>query len=126
MSSTHSSPSRARSEPVSASEELDRLLRQRQADRLPSVAAAVVRKGETVWSNAVGVADYDDDRAATPQTQYRVGSITKTFTAVAIMQLYAAGELVGGIFWFNYPGGSGLTNGAVFGKIAGASAAARI
>ncbi|HXR59354.1 MAG TPA: FAD-dependent tricarballylate dehydrogenase TcuA [Burkholderiales bacterium] len=37
--------------------------------------------------------------------------------------LYAAGELVGGIFWFNYPGGSGLTNGAVFGKIAGASAA---
>jgi tricarballylate dehydrogenase len=37
--------------------------------------------------------------------------------------LYAAGELVGGIFYFNYPGGTGLTNGAVFGKIAGASAA---
>ena len=40
-----------------------------------------------------------------------------------IAGLYAAGELVGGIFYFNYPGGSGLTNGAVFGKIAGASAA---
>jgi tricarballylate dehydrogenase len=40
-----------------------------------------------------------------------------------ITGLYAAGELVGGIFWFNYPGGSGLTNGAVFGRIAGASAA---
>ncbi len=39
--------------------------------------------------------------------------------------LYAAGELVGGIFWFNYPGGSGLTNGAVFGRIAGKSAASR-
>jgi len=39
--------------------------------------------------------------------------------------LYAAGELVGGIFYFNYPGGTGLTNGAVFGKIAGASAARR-
>ena len=37
--------------------------------------------------------------------------------------LYAAGELVGGIFWFNYPGGTGLTNGAVFGRIAGTSAA---
>ena len=37
--------------------------------------------------------------------------------------LYAAGELVGGIFWFNYPGGTGLTNGAVFGKIAGQNAA---
>jgi tricarballylate dehydrogenase len=37
--------------------------------------------------------------------------------------LYAAGELVGGIFYFNYPGGTGLTNGAVFGRIAGTSAA---
>ena len=36
--------------------------------------------------------------------------------------LYAAGELVGGVFYFNYPGGSGLTNGAVFGRIAGTSA----
>jgi len=41
----------------------------------------------------------------------------------SIPGLYAAGELVGGIFWFNYPGGTGLTNGSVFGKIAGASAA---
>jgi tricarballylate dehydrogenase len=39
--------------------------------------------------------------------------------------LYAAGELVGGIFWFNYPGGSGLTNGAVFGRIAGEYAGKR-
>jgi CubicO group peptidase (beta-lactamase class C family) len=75
------------------SEQLDRLLRERQADRLPSVAAAVVRKGEVVWANAVGVADYDDDRAATPGTQYRIGSITKTFTATAIMQLRDAGAL---------------------------------
>lgn len=37
--------------------------------------------------------------------------------------LFAAGELVGGIFFNNYPGGTGLMNGAVFGKIAGASAA---
>jgi tricarballylate dehydrogenase len=37
--------------------------------------------------------------------------------------LFAAGELVGGLFYFNYPGGSGLTSGAVFGRIAGGSAA---
>ena len=43
--------------------------------------------------------------------------------AEPIPGLYAAGELVGGIFYFNYPGGSGLTSGSVFGKIAGASAA---
>ena len=36
--------------------------------------------------------------------------------------LYAAGELVGGLFYFNYPGGTGLMSGAVFGRIAGASA----
>ncbi len=40
-----------------------------------------------------------------------------------IAGLYAAGELVGGIFYFNYPGGTGLTNGSVFGRIAGANAA---
>jgi tricarballylate dehydrogenase len=37
--------------------------------------------------------------------------------------LYAAGELVGGIFYFNYPGGSGLMSGTVFGRIAGQGAA---
>src|SRR6266478_2958355 len=36
--------------------------------------------------------------------------------------LYAAGELVGGLFYFNYPGGTGLTSGSVFGRIAGVSA----
>ncbi|MGH3750401.1 MAG: FAD-binding protein, partial [Micromonosporaceae bacterium] len=36
--------------------------------------------------------------------------------------LYACGELVGGIFYYNYPGGTGLTNGAVFGRIAGGNA----
>ncbi len=39
--------------------------------------------------------------------------------------LFAAGELVGGVFYFNYPGGTGLMNGAVFGRIAGASAGRR-
>ena len=37
--------------------------------------------------------------------------------------LYAAGELTGGLFYNNYPGGSGLMSGAVFGKIAGEVAA---
>ncbi len=37
--------------------------------------------------------------------------------------LYGAGELVGGLFYFNYPGGTGLTSGAVFGRTAGRNAA---
>ena len=40
-----------------------------------------------------------------------------------ISGLYAAGELVGGLFYNNYAGGAGLMAGAVFGRIAGASAA---
>jgi len=38
--------------------------------------------------------------------------------------LYAAGELLGGLFYHNYPGGAGLMAGAVFGRLAGESAAA--
>ena len=41
---------------------------------------------------------------------------------VPIPGLYAAGELVGGLFWHNYPGGTGLMAGAVFGRAAGTSA----
>ncbi len=41
-----------------------------------------------------------------------------------IKGLFAAGEITGGSFYHNYPGGAGLMKGAVFGRIAGASAAA--
>lgn len=41
-----------------------------------------------------------------------------------IKGLFAAGELVGGLFYHNYPGGTGLTAGAVFGRLAGEAAAA--
>jgi tricarballylate dehydrogenase len=40
-----------------------------------------------------------------------------------IAGLFAAGELVGGLFYHNYPGGTGLMSGAVFGRIAGVAAA---
>jgi tricarballylate dehydrogenase len=41
---------------------------------------------------------------------------------VPIPGLYAAGELVGGLFYENYPGGTGLMAGAVFGRVAGTAA----
>ena len=43
----------------------------------------------------------------------------------AIAGLHAAGELVGGLFYFNYPGGTGLMAGSVFGRIAGTTASQR-
>jgi len=81
------------SAPSALAPALRRLIAERQADRLPSVAAAVVRDGEEIWADAVGTADYDAGVAASPELQYRVGSITKTFTATAIMQLRDAGAL---------------------------------
>ncbi len=60
---------------------------------MPSVSAAVFRAGEVLWEQALGLADVERGQEATPQTQYRIGSITKTFTAVGIMQLRDAGEL---------------------------------
>ena len=41
---------------------------------------------------------------------------------VPIPGLYTAGEMVGGLFYFNYPGGTGLMSGTVFGRLAGTSA----
>jgi CubicO group peptidase (beta-lactamase class C family) len=74
--------------------ELEHIARRRQAERrLPSLSAAVFRRGELLWQGALGLADAERDVAATPDTRYRVGSITKTFTAVAIMRLRDAGEL---------------------------------
>ena len=73
-----------------------------------------------------------------PYVAYPVtGGITFTFGGVKITPeaqvvatdwkpipgLYACGEMVGGLFHYNYPLGTGLTSGAVFGRIAGRSAA---
>jgi CubicO group peptidase (beta-lactamase class C family) len=82
------------STPDALAAELERLVRREQRDkRLPSITAAVLRDGETMWETAVGAADVKEQRDATPDTQYRLGSITKTFTAAAIMQLRDEGKL---------------------------------
>ena len=79
-------------EPVTA--ELSRIIRGAQAEsRLPSVAAAAVRNGELLWEEALGVADAESGEAATPDHQYRIASITKTVTAVGILQLRDEGTL---------------------------------
>jgi CubicO group peptidase (beta-lactamase class C family) len=82
------------STPDALAADLERLVRHEQREkRLPGVAAAVVRDGKTVWEIAVGATNTAAGTETTPDTQYRVGSITKTFTAAAIMQLRDAGAL---------------------------------
>ncbi|WP_182376270.1 serine hydrolase domain-containing protein [Nocardioides sp. WS12] len=58
------------------------------AGRLPSVAAAVARAGVPVWSGCVSV-----DDGVTSGSSYRIGSITKTMTAVLVLQLRDEGLL---------------------------------
>ncbi|KGN34767.1 beta-lactamase [Knoellia sinensis KCTC 19936] len=68
---------------------LDHVLATGQRDhRLPSVAAGLVRGGELVWSGAVGTSDgRADGPPVDSDTQFRMGSITKTIVAVAVMRL---------------------------------------
>jgi len=62
--------------------------------RLPSVSAGVVRQGALVWADSRGTLDgRRDGTPADPDTQYRIGSITKTFVAVAVMRLRDAGRV---------------------------------
>ncbi len=74
--------------------ELERLLATAQAERrLPSVQACVFRDGEVIWQRVLGVADVATERNATTDDVYRIGSITKTFTAVLVMQLVEDGRI---------------------------------
>jgi len=43
-------------------------------------------------------------------------------TLARIPGLFCAGEMVGGLFYFNYPSGTGLVSGALFGRLAGTGA----
>jgi CubicO group peptidase (beta-lactamase class C family) len=82
------------SQPDAFADRLDALVAGTQArDRLPSVSAAVFREGDVLWQRAIGLADVSAKEPATPDHQYRIGSITKTFTAVAVLQLRDAGRL---------------------------------
>jgi CubicO group peptidase (beta-lactamase class C family) len=61
--------------------------------RWPSagLAAAVVRKGAVDWFLGHGAADIESKAPITADTVFRVGSLTKTITAVAVMQLWEQG-----------------------------------
>ncbi len=62
-------------------------------DRWPSAGLAVVlvRDGSVEWSLSHGVADVESKEPITEETVFRIGSITKTFTAIAVMQLWEQG-----------------------------------
>jgi len=54
---------------------------------VPSVAIAVAKEGKIIWEDGFGWADKEKKLKATPHTIYQIGSITKNFTATAMMIL---------------------------------------
>ncbi len=61
--------------------------------RMPGFSIAVVRDGETIYAEGFGLRDTQKDLPATPDTLYGIGSITKSFVAIGIMQLVEAGKI---------------------------------
>ena len=62
-------------------------------DRWPcaGLAVAVVADGGLAWFHGHGLADVEAKTPVSEETVFRVGSITKTFTAIAVMQLWEQG-----------------------------------
>jgi D-alanyl-D-alanine carboxypeptidase len=61
--------------------------------RVAALSMAVVRGQDTLVMKGYGMADVENDVPATAQTVYRIGSVTKQFTSVAVMQLVEQGKL---------------------------------
>jgi D-alanyl-D-alanine carboxypeptidase len=60
---------------------------------VPSASVAVVQGGKLVYTHAYGKAHLDPDVAATPEMRYSIGSVSKQFTAAAILLLQEQGKL---------------------------------
>ena len=64
-----------------------------QKNHQPGLALGLVYDGELLWGKGCGFADIEARRPVTLDTRFRIASITKTFTATAILQLRDAGKL---------------------------------
>jgi CubicO group peptidase (beta-lactamase class C family) len=60
---------------------------------LPGMSVAIVHDQDIIWAKGFGFADVEKQVPATPSTIYRIASISKVFTAVAVLQLRDAGKL---------------------------------
>lgn len=73
---------------------LDAVIRSELEDKgLPTLSIAVVDDQDLVWAEGYGLADPDREIPVTAETVYRVASVSKLFTALAVMQLVERGVL---------------------------------
>ena len=79
---------------AAAAAELDAFIAEQVADkRLPALSIALVDDERIVWANGFGFPDAAKKTPATADTIYRVGSVSKLFTDLAVMQLVEQGML---------------------------------
>jgi CubicO group peptidase (beta-lactamase class C family) len=62
-------------------------------DHLPGVGVALVSNGELLWCSGIGKADLASGRDITCDTEFRVGSISKSFVALALLKLQEEGKI---------------------------------
>lgn len=74
-------------------ERLDAQASAQLAKDIASVTVGVVSGADLVWSRSYGLADIEKKIPATPATVYRIGSITKQFTALMLLQLVQDGKV---------------------------------
>jgi CubicO group peptidase (beta-lactamase class C family) len=75
-------------------EKLRPFIQQQMAGKeLPALSIAIIDDQQTVWAEGFGMADPKSKTPATADTVYRIGSVSKLFTDIAIMQLVERGEL---------------------------------
>ncbi len=72
---------------------LDALLAHHTESNGPGLAAIVIHSGRALYRKGLGIADLDAHAPITPETQFLLGSITKQFTALAILVLQERGKL---------------------------------
>jgi CubicO group peptidase (beta-lactamase class C family)/D-alanyl-D-alanine dipeptidase len=60
---------------------------------IPGFSIAIVEDQSVIWAKGFGHADHAKSRPATPDTVYRVGSVSKLFTDIAVMQLVEEGKI---------------------------------
>ena len=88
------SPLRAQSFTAAEIAQVDRIAAEALADSgVPSVSIAVVRNGQIAFARAYGRRSLTDDALASPDTRYLIGSISKQFTAGAVLILAQDGRL---------------------------------
>jgi serine beta-lactamase-like protein LACTB len=93
--SAFSQPNVPASEPYkAAAAELEKLIKHEVDDKhLPALSIALVDDQKVVWATGFGFQDLAKKIPATAETIYRVGSVSKLFTDVAVMQLVEEGKL---------------------------------